>query len=60
LRSAQAGALVQTDTVSLDYIMQRFRITVPDRFEYNIEPAIRSIRQLSLGDEISLDSNIGQ
>jgi hypothetical protein len=55
LRSASAGTqLVQTDTVSLDYIMQRFAITVPEKFEYNIEPAIRSIRQLSVGETISL------
>jgi len=55
LRSASAGTqLVQTDTVSLDYIMNRFAITLPDKFEYNIEPAIRSIRQLSVGETISL------
>jgi pilus assembly protein CpaB len=54
LRSASATQLVQTDTVSLDYIMQRFRIEVPEKFDYNIEPAIRSIRQLSVGSSITL------
>jgi Flp pilus assembly protein CpaB len=56
LRSASApGSAVQTDTVSLDYIMQRFSIAVPEKFEFSLEPAIRSIRQLSVGDTISLD-----
>jgi hypothetical protein len=55
LRSASATQLVQTDTVSLDYIMQRFRIEVPEKFDYNIEPAIRSIRLLVTAPTISLD-----
>lgn len=54
LRSAAATSLVQTETVSLDYIMTRFGIEVPDKFDYNIEPAIRSIRQLEVGERISL------
>lgn len=59
LRSASAQSLVQTDTVSLQYIMERFSISVPDKFEYNFEPAIRSIRQLSVGNTISLQNSGG-
>lgn len=54
LRSAAATSLVQTETVSLEYIMTRFGIEVPEKFEFNIEPAIRSIRQLEVGERISL------
>ncbi len=54
LRSAAATSLVQTETVSLDYIMTRFGIEVPEKFDFNIEPAIRSIRQLEVGERISL------
>jgi hypothetical protein len=55
LRSAAAVTYPTTETVSLNYIMQRFSITPPEKFEYNIEPAIRSIRQLNVGDTISLN-----
>jgi pilus assembly protein CpaB len=56
LRSATVGtSLVPTDMVSLDYIMQRFSITVPEKFDFSIEPAIRSIRQLSVGSTIALN-----
>jgi hypothetical protein len=54
LRSASSTSQVQTDPVSLDYIMTRFNIDVPEKFNYNIEPAIRSIRQLSVGNQIEL------
>lgn len=54
LRSAASTSQVTTDPVTLDYIMNRYRIDVPEKFEYNIEPAIRSIRELSVGNRISL------
>jgi len=56
LRSAGDHSGIETQTVSLEVIMNRFRIEVPQKFEYGIEPAIRSIRQLSVGNSISLDS----
>lgn len=56
LRSASSPASTQTETVSLDYIMTRFSIAVPDKFEYSIEPAIRSIRQIEVGNRIQLTS----
>ena len=54
LRSASSTSLVQTDPVTLDYIMNRFRIALPDKLTYSIEPALRSIRQLQAGERISL------
>lgn len=54
LRSAGDHSGIETQTVSLEVIMNRFQIEVPQKFEYNIEPAIRSIRQLSAGGTISL------
>ncbi len=54
LRSASATSLVQTDPVTLDYILNRFRIDIPEKFEYNIQPAIRSIRQIEVGNRITL------
>lgn len=55
LRSARAVGLPETQSVTLDYIMTNFGIQVPDRFSFAVEPAIRSIRQLSLGDRIALN-----
>lgn len=46
LRSATDTNRVPTEAVTLDYFMQEYRITVPGRRDYTIEPAIRSIRQL--------------
>ncbi len=54
LRSAATTTYPQTDPVTLDYIMTRFNIVVPEKFDYSIEPAIRSIRQLEIGTRISL------
>ncbi len=56
LRSASATTLSQTDPVTLDYIMGRFNILVPEKFNYAIEPAIRSIRRLEAGEEITLSN----
>lgn len=54
LRSVNDISTTRTDPVTLDYIMNEFSITLPGRRDYTIEPAIRSIRQLLAGDEISL------
>lgn len=40
--------------VDLEYIMNTYSITLPNKLIYSIEPAIRSIRQLISGDTISL------
>jgi Flp pilus assembly protein CpaB len=57
LRSAATTTLPQTDAVTLDYIMERFNIAVPEKFNYSIEPAIRSIRRLEVGDQITLQES---
>jgi pilus assembly protein CpaB len=54
LRSAASPTYPGTDAVTLDYIMTRFNIAVPEKFDYSIEPAIRNIRQLEVGNRISL------
>jgi len=56
LRSVNDRSTQQTAPVTLDYMMQEFRIEVPARRDYSIEPAIRSIRQLVTGDIIDLSS----
>lgn len=54
LRSVNDRSTQTTTPVTLDYMMQEFRIEVPARRDYSIEPAIRSIRQLVTGDIIDL------
>jgi Flp pilus assembly protein CpaB len=54
LRSATDTASYTTTSVTLDYLMSRYDITLPVKRGYTIEPAIRSIRQLFVGEEISL------
>jgi hypothetical protein len=56
LRSARSVGLRGTEPVTLQYIMGTYGIAVPETADYALEPAIRSIRQLSLGDQISLES----
>lgn len=55
LRSANDITNVQTSPVTLDYLMSEFNIDLPSRRDFSIEPAIRSIRQLLAGQEISLN-----
>lgn len=54
LRSATDTSRLPTDDVTLEYIMSTYGIALPPRLPYSIEPAIRSIRQLVAGDQISL------
>jgi pilus assembly protein CpaB len=54
LRSAGDASSTTTNPVSMDYVMQNYNINLPGRRDYAIEPAIRSIRQLLAGNEISL------
>lgn len=53
LRPAAETGTVTTQPVSLDFIMRRYSIVPPTRLAYSVEPAIRSIRQLSSADEIT-------
>ncbi|NDJ61667.1 MAG: Flp pilus assembly protein CpaB [Chloroflexi bacterium] len=57
LRSATDTSRVATNQVTLDYVMNEYGIDVPGRRDFSIEPAIRSIRQIVVGEEISLGEN---
>ncbi|MCL4250440.1 MAG: Flp pilus assembly protein CpaB [Anaerolineae bacterium] len=57
LRSARDTSRVATDPVTLDYIMTEFNIQLPGRRPYSIEPAIRSIRQLIVEDQLQLGTD---
>jgi Flp pilus assembly protein CpaB len=57
LRSASSISQESTQQVTLDYIMSEFRIDLPARRDYSIEPAIRSIRQLLASQEIRLSDS---
>lgn len=56
LRSVNDRSTQLTTPVTLDYMMQQYRIDVPARREYAVQPAITSIRQLVIGDIISLSN----
>lgn len=54
LRAATDTSRTTTQDVNLDYILSTYNIEPPVKRQYTIEPAIRSIRQLIAGDQISL------
>ncbi len=56
LRSASDTGQSPTVSVTLDYVLTTYGIQVPDKLEYSLEPAIRSIRQLVTDQQISLSS----
>ena len=56
LRSVRATSQIPTESVDLEYIINTFRVDIPGRFDYSIQPAITSIRQLFAGNQISLSS----
>jgi pilus assembly protein CpaB len=60
LRAASDTSRVPTDPVTLDYIMTEFNIQLPGRRPYSIEPAIRSIRQLVIENQIDLGTDAQQ
>jgi Flp pilus assembly protein CpaB len=57
LRSAGDTSRTPTQQVTMDYVMSEFRIDLPARRDYSIEPAIRSIRQLLAGNFIGLSED---
>jgi Flp pilus assembly protein CpaB len=59
LRSASDTAQASTSEVTLDYMMGQYGISLPGKRPFSIEPAIRSIRQLEVGDQIQLSGNTG-
>lgn len=54
LRSASSTSRVNTDPVTMDYIINRFNIRIPDRFSYALEPAITTVRQLQDDSRVDL------
>ena len=48
LRSARTQGLPDTSPVTLNYILQTYNIQVPETLNFGIEPAIRSIRGITL------------
>lgn len=56
LRSASDTSRVPTTPVTLDYVMNEFNITLPVKRPFALEPAVRSIRQLIAGQQISLET----
>ncbi|HVU12688.1 MAG TPA: SAF domain-containing protein [Phototrophicaceae bacterium] len=54
LRGPSDTAQASTSQVTLDYLMSQYGISLPGKRPFSIEPAIRSIRQLQVGDEIAL------
>lgn len=56
LRSASSTSRVNTDPVTMGYIMSRFNILVPEKFSYALEPAITSLREVSAGNRVELQT----
>jgi Flp pilus assembly protein CpaB len=54
LRPANETGIAAVQQVDIDYIMDQYRIILPRKLPYAIEPAIRSIRQLVASESISL------
>ncbi|MEL6402888.1 MAG: Flp pilus assembly protein CpaB [Chloroflexota bacterium] len=50
LRSARTQGLPDTTSVTLNYILDTYNISVPETRNFGIEPAIRSIRGITLQD----------
>lgn len=50
MRSARAQGLPDTAPVTMAYIMNAYNITVPLKFDYALEPAIRGVRGITLLD----------
>jgi Flp pilus assembly protein CpaB len=56
LRPANEIGSQNVAQVNLEYVLSQYRISLPRRLDYSVEPAIRSIRQLYAGDLIQLNS----
>jgi pilus assembly protein CpaB len=54
LRPANETGIAAVQQVDIDYIMDQYRIILPRKLPYALEPAIRSIRQLVASESISL------
>jgi pilus assembly protein CpaB len=50
MRSARSQGLGDTSPVTMNYIMQAYNISVPEKYSYALEPAIRGVRGITLLD----------
>jgi Flp pilus assembly protein CpaB len=60
LRSVSDRSITSTSPVSLDYMLSQYNVSVPARRDYALEPAIRSIRQLLVGDIVDLGGSFSE
>jgi Flp pilus assembly protein CpaB len=51
LRSAGDPTLIEAESVTLPYVIERFRISVPTRLTYALEPAVRTLQAPTLPNE---------
>jgi hypothetical protein len=54
LRPARDTAPNPTTAVTLQYMIENYQVAQPPALPYALEPALRSIRRLVIGNEISL------
>lgn len=59
MRSARSQSLPDTNPVTMSYIMNAYNITVPPKFDYALEPAIRGVRGVTLLDTGQQRENVG-
>ncbi len=55
LRNVRDTQPAQTTSVTLQYMIENYNIAQPPALPYALEPALRSIRRLIIGNEISLN-----
>jgi hypothetical protein len=53
LRSANDLNRTATNAVTLEYMLSTYNVPQPPRLPYALEPAIRSIRRLIIGNEFT-------
>jgi Flp pilus assembly protein CpaB len=58
MRSARSQGLLDTSPVTMNYIMQAYNISLPDRLSYALEPAIRGVRGVTLLDTADTERDI--
>jgi pilus assembly protein CpaB len=53
-----AAGPATTDAVTLQYMVDRYTVTLPPALPYALEPALRSIRRLVVGTEVFLSGTV--
>jgi len=57
LRPARDTAPNPTTAVTLQYMIENYQVAQPPALPYALEPALRSIRRLVIGNEVSISGN---